>query len=154
MKTEVNEDVDFDNALYYHIICYESDKACSIKDYTNIVQHENSPKANHQKWRLIKLSDGNYEIMSENPEDKCRGKCLTCIDNKQQVVLQNWKVSNNDPQRWHFHKIPGSNDLYRIRANGSEYSLTVKDCSPDEDAPVVIEMYRERECQKWRLEVV
>lgn len=153
LKSQVNENVNFDNALKYKIINYENEKACSIKDYTNIVQYENVSGYINQSWRFIKLVDGSFEIMSEDPDDRCRGRCFTSNGDKKQVTIQNWRFVNNNDQRWLIEKIDKDNDLYTIKANVTGLALTVKDCATNNDAIVIVEKYTGRECQKWRLDV-
>jgi len=147
----VTEPVDFDNALKYRIVNFEIEKTCSILNYTNIVSHTNLPGNINQDWRIIKLIDGNFEIMSVDPEEVCRGKSFTFNGERHQVTISPWRFSGNPDQRWIIEKINGTDQCIIKTVSNPQLVLTIKDCSSDEDAIIFAESYTGRECQKWRI---
>lgn len=154
LNSQVNATVDIDSGRNFHIVNFENEKACSINNYANIVQDENENEHVNQHWRLIKLYDQNFEIMSEDPDDRCRGRCFTYHGDKKQVTITNWRFLGNNDQRWDIKKIDGTTDLYTIRACTTDLVLTVKDCATNNGAIVIAEKYTGRECQKWRLDML
>jgi hypothetical protein len=146
----------------YRIQSSDGKKACAIyiPDPKNascprlVAERDSVPGSGPEDWRFIKLEDGTYEIMSENPNNGCRGLCLTTQQVEQGVYLSPWKYRNNDDQKWILQEVPDKQDVYRITPKMYENVNDVLTFSNSTDFVVIIaELHKtNEEFQIWRLQ--
>ena len=146
--------VDIDADSTYRIKIKHSNKYVGVNETTNNVEQQDSNDTNKQKWKLKRLNNGYYKLVSVDKPD-----CVLDVDRAQTVKETNIKIyaesaTENKAQQFEFVPVGDGSFSIRPRLTNGKLCLDVADGSKENKANIWLWTINNTGAQQFYLEEI